>query len=654
MIKEIIKLFAVFGVIGGVAVAPGVMKKEEVFELNLDLPTVGTYENLKEIVKKSEENNNHRYYYGEMVDLAVNSSLKTESAVQQDAASEGTTNSDFSTTNVQVEGVDEADIIKTDGKYLYHLLKNELVISEVSPADSMKVVSRVSYKDFDASELYIDDDMIVVIGSYYKANDNKKPRYYYGETYTKVIVYDAKDKTNIKVAKEVEVSGTYNSSRKIDNSLYLVANKNIGSYMFDDENYEIMPLYRDSSFGKEMKEISCEDIFYFPEFECSRYMMTVGIDLGHLSREANISTYLGNSESIYASEDNMYVTFTSYESVNGEKEEEEAKLRRIFVDSDRKQNTSIYRFKLEDGMMSCKATGKVPGAILNQFSMDESNGYFRIATTIGSVTGVGENASKNNMYVLNMDLVQVGEIEDIAPGEKIYSVRYMGNRAYMVTFRKVDPLFVIDLSNPENPTILGKLKIPGYSDYLHAYDENHIIGFGKDAAVVNNENGSWGWADEDNTAAYYQGMKIAMFDVTDPENPIEMWKEEIGDRGTESELLYNHKALLFSKDKNLLAFPIKVCEVNEKNAKAWTYGDMTFVGAYVYELTLEDGFILKAKLTNLTEDDWKRLGNYYYGEKEIGRLIYIGDTLYTISDYGYLAYKLDDFEKIGELKIAKK
>lgn len=284
--------------------------------------------------------------------------------------------------------------------------------------------------------------------------------------------------------------------------------------------------------------------------------------------------------------------------------------------------------------------------------MDENNGYFRIATTVGSVTGTGENVSKNNVYVLDMELKTVGAIEDIAPGEKIYSVRYMGNRAYMVTFRKVDPLFVIDLSSPENPTILGKLKIPGYSDYLHPYDENHIIGFGKDAAVVNNEEGSWGWADEEGTAAYYQGMKIALFDVTDPENPIEMWKEEIGDRGTESELLNNHKALLFSKDKNLLAFPIKVATIEGKNnVKAWTYGDTTFVGAYVYELTLDKGFVLKAKLTDLTDGDWKKTGYYYYGDKSIDRLIYIDDVLYTISNFGYSAYDMDNFEKIGSLEL---
>ena len=423
-----------------------------------------------------------------------------------------------------------------------------------------------------------------------------------------------------------------------------------------DEDFGVMPLYRDTAVSEETKEVSCEDIAYFPEFECTQYMMTVGIDLNDLKAEANISTYLGNSESIYSSKDNMYVTFTSYdaESNKAEPVENDTALRRIITPINRSQSTSIYRFKLEDGKMNCKATGKVPGSILNQFSMDENNGYFRIATTKGSVTGMGDNASRNNMYVLDMDLKQVGAIEDIAPGEKIYSVRYMGDRAYMVTFRKVDPLFVIDLSTPDKPEILGKLKIPGYSDYLHPYDENHIIGFGKDAAVVANEEGSWGWVDEDNTAAYYQGMKIAMFDVTDPTKPIEMWKEEIGDRGTESELLNNHKALLFSREKNLLAFPIRVAQIKDKNVKAWTYGDTTFVGAYVYELTLENGFRLKAKLTNLDENDWKRLGNYYYGDKSIDRLIYIGNNLYTIADSGCSAYDMtNDFEKVGELKLDK-
>lgn len=648
MVKEIIKLFTVFGVMGGIVVAPGLVKKDqEVSEPNLELPTVGTYDNLKKIVEKA---NSSSVYYGD--DLVFTKSAQSlngvvfESEVAMDSISESS-RTDYSTTNVQVEGVDEADIIKTDGKYLYHLINNKLIISEIYPANSMKIISEINYSEqFSPIELYIENDMVIVIGQEY-INGKR----YYDETYTKIIIYDAKDKTNLKVEKEVEVSGSYNSSRRIDNSLYLVAQKYTRTYSLEDEEYIIIPRYKDTTISNELKEVSCEEIRYFPDFECSEYLITVGVDLNDLTKEAHLSTYLGKSGSIYSSKDNMYITFSTYKKDDVTPLEDELMLKRIITHSNFNRNTSIYRFKLENGEMNCKATGEVKGTILNQFSMDENNGYFRIATTVGSVTGIGENVSKNNMYVLDMNLKTVGAIEDIAPGEKIYSVRYIGDRAYMVTFRKVDPLFVIDLSNPELPEILGKLKIPGYSDYLHPYDENHLVGFGKDAAVVSNEEGSWGWADEDGTAAYYQGMKIALFDVTNPEEPVEMWKEEIGDRGTESELLNNHKALLFSKEKNLLAFPIKVATINEEKSKAWTYGDTTFVGAYVYELTLDKGFILKAKLTNLTDDDWKKLGGYYYGDKQIDRLIYIEDILYTISNSGYSAYELNTLEKVGTLEI---
>jgi len=633
MVKEIAQLLVTFGIIGGIALAPTTFTKPT--EPDLELPVVGTYENLKKLVEESSESNYRGgIQFGAVADLAMNAVSKGEAVME--SASDG-----YSTTNVQVQGVDEGDIIKNDGKYLYHLTNNSLVISEISPVSEMKVLSRTEIDELNACELYLTESQVIVLGTYYKENYKK----YWGESYTKALVYDLSDRTSLKLLKEVEVSGYYNSSRLIDDCLYFVANKDIYPYMFD-EDYDVMPLYRDSAVKEELVEVSCEEIRYFPDNKCNSYMTTVGVNLEKLDKSADISTYLGHSSSIYSSKENMYITFPKYE-----RNSDDVALRSV-IPVNQNVTTNIYRFRLEAGKMNCKATGEVPGSILNQFSMDENDGYFRIATTTGSMTETGEAQSKNHLFVLNSDLDEVGKIEDIAPGESIYSVRYMGDRAYMVTFRKVDPLFVMDLSNPKEPKILGKLKIPGYSDYLHPYDENHIIGFGKDAAVVSNEEGSWGWADEDNLAAYYQGMKIAMFDVTDPNNPIEMWKEEIGDRGTESELLHNHKALLFSKERNLLAFPVSVATVNEKNAKAWSYGDTTFVGAYVYEITLENGFVLKAKLSNLTEEDWKKLGNYYYGNKDIDRLIYIGDVLYTISESGYTAYDMkNNCEKLASLDI---
>jgi len=255
--------------------------------------------------------------------------------------------------------------------------------------------------------------------------------------------------------------------------------------------------------------------------------------------------------------------------------------------------------------------------------------------------------------VLDESLNVVGKIEDIAPGEKIYSVRYAGNRAYMVTFKKVDPLFVIDLSNPQAPGILGKLKIPGYSDYLHPYDEHHLIGFGKDAVEVASEAGGLGRAGD--TTAYYQGMKLALFDVSDVANPKELFTEHIGDRGTDSELLYNHKALLFSKERNLLAFPVTVMEVKDKGNKpedAMKYGEFAFQGAYVYQLDLTNGFQLRGKITHMTDEELLKAGQTWVPyNRNVERALYIGDTLYTASQGLIKANDLNSLKEIGSLKL---
>jgi uncharacterized secreted protein with C-terminal beta-propeller domain len=184
--------------------------------------------------------------------------------------------------------------------------------------------------------------------------------------------------------------------------------------------------------------------------------------------------------------------------------------------------------------------------------MDEHNGFFRIATTSGNNWGEGSQTS-NNIYILDETLNQVSKIENIAPGESIYAARFLGDRAYLVTFVQVDPLFTVDLSDPYNPRILGELKIPGYSEYLHPYDETHIIGIGKEVDPSID-------ADKVHTpgAIYYTailGLKIALFDVSDIENPIEEAKIVIGDRGTDSPALYDHKAFLFDREKNSLSSP---------------------------------------------------------------------------------------------------
>ncbi len=271
------------------------------------------------------------------------------------------------------------------------------------------------------------------------------------------------------------------------------------------------------------------------------------------------------------------------------------------------------------------------GEVLNQFSMDETDGYFRIATTDSE--NINAKTYSNSLYVLNENLEIVGNIENLAKGEKIYSVRFIGNRAYMVTFVETDPLFVIDLSNPESPTVLGELKIPGYSKYLHPYDETHLIGFGE-----NTTTNSYG-------GVVTNGMKMALFDVSNPNNPKELYSLDIGERGTYSTILNDHKALLFSKEKNIIAFPISIYG-EEENANR-----LKFQGAIVYGLDIEKGFTLKGTIPHMQVKNGYR--DYDY-TKVVERILYKDNSLYTLSKGLIKSTNMNTMKEEGSLEINTK
>ena len=638
------------------------------------LPTVGSRENLRKLLEEAAEQD---YYmdYGiykrnglTAVDTAAAApaSAAAESAGSSNkakqAADEGS--GDYSTTNVQVEGVDEADIVKTDGKYLYQVNNNRIVVAEIYPSDKMKITKIIGLEEENVypTELYLDNKYLILIGAsnnsipvYRPGQSSIMPEYYphYSNETVKLMAYDITDKSNIKKVREIEMEGSYLSSRKIGSKLYLVSNKRFNYHrILDNAEVNDTPSYRDTAVKEEFINIDHGKIEYFPGSVEPNYMIVAGVNFDLPKEGVNVSTYLGSGESIYASAENLYVAVTRYNNtrVPSPKIYDSAAPKKIEIKVNDRE-TVIYRFALNNGKLDYTGKGSVPGSILNQFSMDEDKGYFRIATTKGNLFGEGENISKNNMYVLDSDMNTCGSLEDIAPGERIYSVRFMGDRAYMVTFKKVDPLFVIDLKDPQNPAILGALKIPGYSDYLHPYDENHIIGFGKDTIELSNE----GIRNREGTTAYYQGMKIALFDVSDVSNPKEKFKEIIGDRGTDSELLNNHKALLFSKKKELMAFPVTVMEIEsggnvEENRPV--YGSFSFQGAYVYNVDLEEGFKLRARISHISEEEYKKAGDRWYrGNMNVERIIYIGDDLYTISKGMIKANSMTDMKEKGSLLI---
>ncbi|MDI6721862.1 MAG: beta-propeller domain-containing protein, partial [Candidatus Aenigmarchaeota archaeon] len=279
------------------------------------------------------------------------------------------------------------------------------------------------------------------------------------------------------------------------------------------------------------------------------------------------------------------------------------------------EKTVIHKISVSGNRIEYKATGAVPGRVLNQFSMDEHEGNFRIATTTSS------GQSLNHVYVMDQDLKVVGKIEDLAMTERIYSARFMGDKAYLVTFHRTDPLFVIDLSDSAKPRVAGELKIPGFSEYLHPFDETHLIGLGREADENGRQTGQ---------------IKLSIFDVTDISNPKEMHKYLIGDNYAYSEALNDHKAFLFSKGKNLLAIPVSASSMeNGKHVE----------GAYVFGITLENGFDLKGVIDHNLNKEEKYIS-------PVKRSLYIEDVLYTISDRMVKANKLGDLSQILEIILS--
>jgi inhibitor of cysteine peptidase len=627
------------------------------------LPRIGSIEHLKTLLSdRSNYSATTVMLTNESLQMKSDSSDASAPAAQSDTTTSSSGASDYSTTNIQVQGVDESDVVKSDGTYIYQIIEQKIVISHAYPANQMSIASTISYADrgFIPMEIYIEDGKLIVIGSSspYLYQTNAKPtleskRIAYPivpqTLTTKAVVYDIHDRTAPKQIREVEMEGSYVSSRKISSSLYIVSNSNINYYYSTQEQPDIAaPTYRDSHTSDKMVPISFDEIRYFPDAIEPNFLLIGGLNLNDADQPMDVQAYLGSGQNIYASSDNLYVAVTQYGPSTSLSTEPNSDLAKRIITAP-SIHTSIYKFALADGTITYMADGEVPGIILNQFSMDEHNGNFRIATTVGDVWASGEFGSQNHLYVLNEALDTIGKVENIAPGEKIYSVRFMGDRAYMVTFKTVDPLFVIDVSDPTQPNILGALKIPGYSDYLHPYDENHIIGFGKDTMEQS-------YKDEKGnvirTTAYYLGMKVAMFDVTDVANPKELHTMKIGDRGTNSELLHNHKALLFSKAKNLMAFPVELYEQSANSTSPLEYGQFTYQGAYVYNIDLAKGFSLKGRITHISDDELSKAGNYWYDyNKNVRRILYMDDTLYTLSNSMIKAHTLSDLQPIGSLNI---
>ncbi len=543
----------------------------------------------------------------------------------------------FSETNIQEQGVDESDKVKTDGAYLYVSGERRVTVVDVSLPDAMKVVSAIDVQG-SVDSLYLYNHILVVL---YAPDSDSDPVSSYWKPVNGVLFADVTDPSAPERIEEVRFDGMLLSSRLTGGRLHLVQqffpelpslqvchefseedcsgvvaanSEKLGSLTLDD----LLPSYQivDEAGGtiKAGQVVPPENFCRPDEPEGGGNITIMTFDMDDLSQPFQSVGMITEAHEVYASTRSLYLTAGRYEKyaqldgLNG---------------GGWTQETVIHKFDLTGEDVRHVATGRVPGWILNQFSLGEHEDVLRIATDSGNniwdglafeLTAVDMERQGNHVFCLRDQggaLEVVGSVENIAPGEKIYAARFVGTRGYLVTFVQVDPLFTLDLSDPTDPRIVGELKVPGYSDYIHPFGENHILTIGKDTQL---EDG----------IPWYQGVQLSVFDIRDFAAPELLHKELIGARGTGSEALHEHKAFTFWKENDLLAIPIDLYQHNIEPDHPWNLGKHTFSGLYVYRATPADGFEFMGRIA--ADSSW----NGYYSARWT-RGLFINAHVYAVT-----------------------
>jgi inhibitor of cysteine peptidase len=595
------------------------------------------------------------------VDFVASTAMPTAIA---DTAATPVSHSD---TNIQVAGVDESDSVKVaDDGYIYQIHNNQIRVIKGFPIVELSETATIKFADenFYPTGIYVQNGKLVVLGSTWKMLNTPQVQpvvsskmavpiggiwwggYIPQTSQTRAFIFDMSDHANPKSVRDLAIDGDYLDSRRIGDELYFVARTYPRYYMMGSnvknaflmKTTEMLPTIIDTKKGKTAtRTMSVTDVSYLPDFVEPDYVVVASLNLQNPDKALTTKAYLGAGELVYSSLNNLYLSASKYNFDNSTADA----IPQDIV------STQIYKFNIDKGAVNFAAVGQVPGTALNRFSMDEHGDYFRIATTTQNWAN-GTNTSTNALFVLDKTMQTVGELEDLAKGERIYSTRFMGNRCYIVTFKQVDPLFAIDLSVPEKPFVAGELKIPGYSEYLHPYDENHLIGFGHDATTYN-----YGYGD----VSIPLGLKMALFDVSDMNSPKELYSVKIGDKGTNTPLTYDAKALYWDAEKKLFGFPVDLHELpkGSDSANPSVYGNSVWQGAYIYEVTPEKGFNLKTKLSQIPADVLPvkyEYGSYWDFDATnlfVDRILRIENNLYTLSNNQLNIYDLENFNKIESL-----
>lgn len=625
---------------------------------------------LLNILKETNTGSNQVLYSGRSEGIAKVAMDSAQSAPSTMPLSEGV---DYSGTNVQVSGVDEGDIVKTNGKKIFIGRQNELiVINNVSPPITDVTNVEISKND----ELYFNNETIQSI----LIDEKNELLYlitqkYFTETkfdktllfpqridipVTVVFTYDIKD-TELKKLNQLEIDGYYYQSRFKDEILYIITNKN--TFSFNN------PTTIDDLVLRPIKEIKNNSIFYFEsdlimpkepgaENKSIYSITTIKYDNTENSVLDSLDMLLDYSNTVYMSQNNLYVAYKKqmmipwfyyrfgnqqpnmdvfkeiypkvypkeiqaqiennlndnekiieilnsyFESLDSKTQEKLYQEIQIEVDkyyqSQRKEYEKTYINKIElreNGKLGDITTGEVFGNLLNQFSLDEDNdGYLRVA-----ITYTGEDyKSLNGVVIFDSDLEKYSELLDLAKEERIHSVRFMGDKVYLVTFKQIDPFFVIDLKNKKSPEVLGYLKIPGYSNYLHPINDNLILGVGQDT-----KESEWG-------GVINSGVKISLFDVSNYSDPKEVATYKVFSENSYTPIQQDHKAFLYVNKENLIVIPVLDYYYTTGNNKT-----------NFYLLEVNENEILEREII-VHENN--------IGYNNILRALYIDNELYTISD----------------------
>lgn len=565
----------------------------------------------------------------------------------------------YSGTNVQVAGVDELDMVKTDGTYLYIVTQGELDILLAYPATDLHVVSRISLGNLTqpvtgsnatySVGLFLSGTKLLAVADAYRyawglpagigipsvwsgspAMAPSSISLVIAPQMTFAFLFDVTDPSQPVLEHTVAISGTASTGRMVGSTVYLVANEWI-----PQANGTFLP--PQFCIDGTCRALAPEEIYRDPQSQDAwDYTNLLALDLATGSSKP-MSVVTGGYSILYMSPTALYLAFYKWIVPSA------GPLPMLMPIQTGASWTTIYKLVADGLSIHAVASGNVAGSLLNQYSMDEWNGYLRVATTVRDFTENG-TIIRNNVYVFDPFLQLLGSVTGLAPGESIFAVRFLGDRAYVVTFRKIDPLFVINLSDPTRPKVSGFLEMPGFSEYLYPLDAGHLLGVGKDALPA--QEGNWSW---------YQGLKLGLYNVTNATTPSETANVTIGDRGTQSEVLNDPHAFLYVPDRHYIVLPVDLAIVDPSQypdgVPPYAWGQIVWQGAYVYRVNATTGFQYIGRIAHGNGTVNETYG-WYSSPRQIRRSLYIGDVLYTISETEVQANSLADLSEVASVVYA--